>query len=355
MSELAIRTSELSKRYRGGVLAVDGINLTVARGEIYAFLGLNGAGKSTTIRMLLGMIRPTTGQVELFGQRVHAGASKLWRRVGHLVESASAYPELTVRENLEVARRLAGVEDAQRGARDDRPVGPRAVRRPAGRDALAWQPPAARVARALLHRPELVLLDEPANGLDPAGVVEIRELLRGLAREGGATVFMSSHILGEVDLLATRVGIVHRGRLIEELDSASLERHRDRRLEVGARDLGAAEGVLRAAGLSPAHRAPNPDAELLELREPRALEAPEDIARVLVAAGVPPTHLALARESLEDHFIRRTGEIDEGQDERLPLSARNGVPQGAPISRAVGYRGWVLARAHRGRPIRGHL
>ena len=112
VSDFAIATTGLSKQYRGGVLAVDQVDLRVARGEIYAFLGLNGAGKSTTIRMLLGMIRPTAGHAELFGERVHSGATDLWRRVGHLVESATAYQELTVRENLDIARRLAGMPDA---------------------------------------------------------------------------------------------------------------------------------------------------------------------------------------------------------------------------------------------------
>jgi ABC-2 type transport system ATP-binding protein len=309
MSELAIETSGLTKRYRGDVLAVDRVDLRVARGEIYAFLGLNGAGKSTTIRMLLGMIRPTAGYVELFGERVNAGSTGLWRRVGHLVESATAYPELTVRDNLEVARRLAGVEDRRAVAAmvERLALGPYADRR-AGTLSLGNLQRLA-LARALLHEPELLVLDEPANGLDPAGVIEVRELLRSLARERGVTVFMSSHILGEVDRLATRIGIVHAGRLIEELDSEALERHRDRRLEVCARDLEAADRELRAAGLSPVRRT-TAAADLLELREPRALEAPEEIARLLVAAGVPPTHLAIAHESLEEHFIRLTGEID---------------------------------------------
>jgi ABC-2 type transport system ATP-binding protein len=153
------------------------------------------------------------------------------------------------------------------------------------------------------------VLDEPANGLDPAGVIEIRELLRSLATERGVTVFMSSHILGEVDRLATRIGIVHRGRLIEELDSEALERHRDRRLEVGARDLDGAERALRAAGLSPVRQA-TPGVDLIELRETRAVEAPDEIAALLATAGLPPTHLALAHESLEEHFMRLTREID---------------------------------------------
>jgi len=307
VTELAVMTAGLSKRYGRDVLAVDRIDLRVARGEIYAFLGLNGAGKSTTIRMLLGMIRSTAGHAELFGRRVEPDATDLWRRVGHLVETATAYPELSVRENLDVARRLAGVAEPAIVERmiERLALGPYADRR-AGTLSLGNLQRLA-LARALLHEPELLVLDEPANGLDPAGVIEIRELIRGLAREHGVTVFMSSHILAEVDRLATRIGIVHRGRLIEELDSAALESHRDRRLEIGARDLEGAERALRAAGLSPELRASDGWADRLELREASALESPDDIARLLVAAGTPPTHLALARESLEDHFIRLTG------------------------------------------------
>jgi ABC-2 type transport system ATP-binding protein len=166
------------------------------------------------------------------------------------------------------------------------------------------------LARALLQEPRLLVLDEPTNGLDPAGVIEIRELLRTLAHERGVTVFMSSHILAEVDRLATRVGIVHRGRLIEELDAAALELHRDQRLEVGARHLDLAEQELCAAGYSPQRRVAQSGDTLLELREPRALEAPEAIATLLVHVGALPTRLALTRETLEDHFIRVTADAD---------------------------------------------
>ena len=305
MSDQAIATQALTKRYRGDVLAVDGVDLRVARGEIYAFLGLNGAGKSTTIRMLLGMIKPTAGHAELFGIRVMPGATDLWRRVGHLVETATAYPELTVIENLDVARRLAGIEDRGRvDAMIDRLALNAYAGRRAGTLSLGNLQRLA-IARALLHGPELLILDEPANGLDPAGVIEIRDLLRDLAQHEGVTVFMSSHILGEVDLLADRIGIVHRGRLVEELDSDALEERRDRRLEVETRDLEAAEAALLAAGLTPRRRVGG----RLELRDATAMEAPERVAEILVSAGVPPTHLAIARESLEDHFMRLTSDV----------------------------------------------
>ncbi|MGC8635211.1 MAG: ABC transporter ATP-binding protein [Candidatus Limnocylindrales bacterium] len=310
MSTLAVATSGLSKRYRGGVLAVDRVELRVAPGEVYAFLGLNGAGKSTTIRMLLGMIAPTAGYAELFGERVRAGTGGPWRRVGHLVETATAYPELSVRENLELARRLQGVPDRQVVGRMIERLGlAEYADRRAGTLSLGTLQRLA-LARALLHEPELLVLDEPANALDPAGVIEIRELLRSLAQQRGVTVFMSSHILAEVDRLATRIGIVHRGRLIEELDSAALERHRDPRLEVVARDPTVAERALQAAGFAPVHQARDGGVTVLELRESRAIEAPDEIARLLVAAGAPPTHLAVAHETLEDHFIRLTAGAD---------------------------------------------
>jgi ABC-2 type transport system ATP-binding protein len=306
MSSLAVVTTDLSKRYVRDVLAVDGVSLRVERGEIYAFLGLNGAGKSTTIRMLLGMIRPSSGSALVLGQSVRAEAQDLWARVGHLVESATAYPELTVRENLDVARRLLGVRDAAAVGRaiDRLGLGPYRDRR--ARTLSLGNLQRLALARATLHAPELLVLDEPANGLDPAGVIEVRALLGELVAAGESTVFMSSHILAEVDRLATRVGIVHRGRLVEELDSHALRRHRDPRLEVAAPDIDAAEAALLAAGYVP-RRLEAGSGVTLELREPRALEAPESVAALLAAAGTPPSHLAIARETLEDHFIRLTG------------------------------------------------
>lgn len=303
----AIETHALGKQY-GNVTAVENLSLRVARGEIYAFLGLNGAGKTTTIRMLLGMVKPTAGEARVLDMPVRVGGSKPWHAVGYLVEIPNAYPELTVRENLEAVLRLRPGTPPQAVARviEQLNLGAYADRR-AG---TLSQGNAQRLglAKALLHNPELLILDEPANGLDPAGIVEIRNLLHALAREQGVTVFMSSHILGEVARLAQRIGIIHQGRLLQELDIAELERNRLRRLVVNTRDNQAAHALLQNAGFN-AHANGN---GVLELADAAAIERPDEIATRLVNAGVAPTMLHVEQEDLEQYFLRLVGMTDGG-------------------------------------------
>lgn len=303
----AIETHNLSKSY-GTVNALQNVNLRVQPGEIYGFLGLNGAGKTTAIRAILGMIRPTTGNVTLFGVDVRAGGRGPWSRVGHLVESPSAYPELTTFENLEIARRLQGIHDPLATTQIIEQLGLTTyARRKAGTLSLGNLQRLG-LAKAMLHHPDLLLLDEPANGLDPAGVVEIRELLISLAREHGTTVFMSSHILTEVDKLADRIGIIHQGQLIRELAGEDLKLIRASHLIVKTHQLDQARRVLVGAGYEVA---PLENGHLT-LNDRRAVETPESIATVLVNAGFPPTHLAVEQENLEEYFLRL---IHQGQPE----------------------------------------
>jgi len=297
----AIETNQLSKRF-GHVVAVDSVNLRVKQGEIYGFLGLNGAGKTTTIRALLGMIHPSAGDVRVLGHAVGLNGRGPWSKVGHLVESPSAYPELTVRENLEIARRLHSITDSNATTRIiERLALDSYADRKAGTLSMGNLQRLG-LARALLHEPELLILDEPANGLDPAGVVEIRTLLESLAKEKGVTIFMSSHILTEVDRLATRIGIIHNGRLIEELDTDKLEKLRAKRLEVKTRNLEAAQSSLESAGYQPVMQ----DGMILIDNE-HAIGHPDDIARILVNADAPPTRLAVEQQNLEEHFLQLTG------------------------------------------------
>jgi ABC-2 type transport system ATP-binding protein len=299
---LLIETQNLGKRY-GDVRAVEQLSLRVAEGEIYAFLGLNGAGKTTTIRMLLGMIKPTTGYARVLQTRVRQGSREPWAAVGYMVEDPHAYPELTVSENLEVARRLHPGTPPQAVGQIIERLGLAAYA--ARRTATLSHGNAQRLglAKALLHDPRLLILDEPANGLDPAGIVEIRELLLELTRQRGGTVFMSSHILAEVSRLAGRIGIIHQGRLIQEMNTAELERDRKRRLLIRARDVEAACRVLLAADQS---------AEILpdgtiELTNASSIERPDELNRLLVDAGTPPTQLLVEEEDLEQYFLRLVG------------------------------------------------
>ena len=297
-----IETENLGKRYRD-VAAVDGLSLRVAEGEIYAFLGLNGAGQTTTIRMLLGMIKPTQGSATVLGKRIRLGSREPWAGVGYLVEMPHAYPELTVIENLEVARRLhPGTETKAISQAIERLGLATYAHRRAG---VLSQGNAQRLglAKALLHKPKLILLDEPANGLDPAGIVEIRELLLELTRQEGVTVFMSSHILAEVSRLADRIGIIHEGQLLQEMDVSEMERNRRRRLLVQARDIEIAQQVLSDGGF-PGEILPG---GILELNQMPAIEHPDDIASRLVRAGTPPTHLVVEEEELEPYFLRLVG------------------------------------------------
>jgi ABC-2 type transport system ATP-binding protein len=299
---LPIETKDLGKRY-GDVKAVEHLSLQVAEGEIYAFLGLNGAGKTTTIRMLLGMIKPTTGYARVLQTRVRLGSREPWEAVGYLVEMPHSYPELTVYENLEVARRLHPGTPREAVGRTIERMGlaPYADRR-AG---ILSQGNAQRLglAKALLHSPKLLFLDEPANGLDPAGIVEIRELLLELTREHGVTVFMSSHILAEVSRLARRIGIIHKGCLLQELNVDELERNRRRRLLLRARDVEVAHRALLSAG-QPAEILPD---GAIELKNASSVERPDDINRLLVMAGAPPTQLVVEEEELEQYFLRLIG------------------------------------------------
>ncbi len=305
---IAIETHHLTKQY-GDVTAVDDLSLRVEPGEVYAFLGLNGAGKTTTIRLLLGMVRPTAGDARVLGAKINDGEKKPWASVGYLAETPHAYPELSVRENLDAVRRLRpGVErEAVDRVIEQLRLAPYADRR-AGTLSLG-NAQRLGLAKALLHNPQLLILDEPANGLDPAGIVEIRHLLANLAREQGVTIFMSSHILGEVSRLAQRIGIIHEGRLLQELDADELQRNRRRRLLVRARDNEAARAVLGEAGFA---------AEIgsngtLTVNHAAAVARPDDLAAHLVNAGHPPTMLDVEEEDLEHYFLRLVGLEGEHQ------------------------------------------
>jgi ABC-2 type transport system ATP-binding protein len=297
-----IVTEELTKHY-GKVRAVDGISLHVEKGEIYGFLGLNGAGKTTTIRCLLGMVRFTSGKAFLNGKKVNAGNQDVWNDVGYLVEIPYSYPDLTVWENLEMIRRLRFISDpgTVESVIERLQLGPYRDRK--AKNLSQGNAQRLGIAKAIMHNPSILLLDEPANGLDPAGIVEIRELLCDLAFNKGVTVFISSHILGEISRFATRIGIIHEGKLVQESDTDHLYRFRKRCLQVNTCNNDSAKSKLAEKGFV----ATNTEEGFLEITSQEAIANPDNVAILLVKAGYPPTMLKVEEEDLESYFLRTIG------------------------------------------------
>jgi lantibiotic transport system ATP-binding protein len=299
VDDLVVETNGLTKRYKTRAV-VDRLDLRVERGQIYGFLGLNGAGKTTTIRMLMGLIRPSAGDVRVLGRPIPADRMRVMGRVGALVESPSYYAHLSGKENLRVVATLLGVPDH----RVEHVLGIVRLTDDAGRKAGEYSLGMKQrlgIAMALLGSPDLVVLDEPTNGLDPAGIHEIRELIRRMPREHGITVLVSSHLLAEVDQMATAVGVIHSGRLIfqgpiEELRARSRPHVRvvvDRPAEALA---AASDFPLRLDGV-----------DALTLDSVANADAAR-LVRALVARDIGVYRIEERQRSLEEIFLELTGE-----------------------------------------------
>jgi ABC-2 type transport system ATP-binding protein len=302
---LAIATAGLTKRFRGGQVAVDHIDLAVPAGSVYGFLGPNGSGKTTTIRMLLGLVFPTSGTAELLGTPMPAGAGRVLSRVGSLVEGPAFFPFLSGWENL---ARCDGVDQtadpgtakARIGEALER-VGLTAAARKRYRNYSLGMKQRLAIAASLLRPRDLVILDEPTNGLDPQGTREVRALVREVAADG-ITVFVSSHLLAEVEQVSTHVGVMRGGQLVFQGSLDGLRRTHPARISVKTADTAAAATVLAKLGL--ADPVQGPGVITAELGEAE----PERITAELVHAGVGVRELVEARPSLEDLFVSLTGE-----------------------------------------------
>lgn len=297
--EPVIQTFGLTKNYKNK-LAVDELSLTVYRGDIYAFLGQNGAGKSTTIKMLLGLLYPTKGYAKVLYARVPGEISKILPRIGVVTESPAFYPYLTGEENLRLYGSLLGVKSGKRIREVLDKVNLLGVRQKVSEYSQGMRQRLA-LALALLNDPELLILDEPTNGLDPQGIYEIKNIIKELNREG-VTVFLSSHILSEVQEMATRVGVIHRGRLIAEGEVEDLLTFGDRvTLVANPREL--VVSVLRGNPIVKDF-AEDGDKFLIHINK-------EDVSKLnkeLVNAGIDVFALIPIRSTLEDFFINITGE-----------------------------------------------
>lgn len=299
-----LRTSNLTKNYRNKK-AVDGVNITVKKGEIYGFLGQNGAGKTTTIRMIMGLVKPASGEVELFGQKVYAGEYRHFSRIGAVIETPGFYPNLTAEENLEIHRRLMGVANRNYTEEAIEITGISDVKNKKVKDFSLGMKQRLGLARALLNRPELLILDEPTNGLDPVGIKEVRRLMQDLSVKSKITIFMSSHILSEVQQLATRIGILHKGQLLEEIDCDTLKKKNRSYIEIRVDDDKKAafllENLLQVS-----------DYKLVEkgvIRVYEKLDHSAQINHVLHNNAVEVSGITLMNDTLEDYFVRLTGGV----------------------------------------------
>ncbi|MGD9483799.1 ABC transporter ATP-binding protein [Streptomyces sp. TRM70308] len=319
-AEPAVEARGLSKRYRGGQLAVDGLDLRVPRGSVFGFLGPNGSGKTTTIRMLLGLIAPTAGTAALLGRPMPRDARRVLPAVGALIEGPALYGFLTGRDNL--ARFDAAdptADPATRRARIDAALGRVGLGAAADKRAKAYSLGMKQrlgLAAALLQPRELLVLDEPTNGLDPQGMREMRALVRELAGEG-ITVFLSSHLLDEVEQVCTHTAVMARGRLLTQGPVAQLAAGVRGRLTVTTPDAADAARVLREHGVTGLSVAGDqvtgdpPDAAGTGGADAGAGARPVDLADLnaaLVGAGVRVRAFGVERGTLEDAFVALTGE-----------------------------------------------
>jgi ABC-2 type transport system ATP-binding protein len=314
-----IATSGLSKSY-GEKLAVDSVDLSVPEGAVYGFLGPNGSGKTTTIRMLLGLIFPTAGEIELLGHPVPKETTRALVDVGAVVEGPGLYPTLSARRYLQRMSRYGRVERrralAARAPGDGGQLAPDidaalemvGLAKVGNRKVRAYSlgmKQRLSLANALLYPRRVLILDEPTNGMDPQGIVEMRELIIKLAAQG-TTVFVSSHILSEIEQLCTHVGVIQHGRLLFQGETGELRGQLPARLSIGTSDQVAARELLRSRfGLQPS----TDDAGLLTMD--RASVAIEEIASALVGAGIGLYRLAEDRPTLEEAFVALTGEASD--------------------------------------------
>ena len=298
--DIVLRTTGLTKAY-GKRLAVDGLDLTVPRGRVFGFLGPNGAGKTTTIGMALGLIAPTAGHVELFGMDTRTHLSDALRRTGAMLEAQSYFPHLSARDNLRVWATAGGIEKKRIEEVLDL-VGLRERARDKMRNYSQGMKQRLAVAAALLHEPQMVILDEPTNGLDPAGIREFRELMRELAR-GGMTVFVSSHLLSEVEQMCDDVAIVKEGRLLAQGPVATLKRGATA-VEMRVTDATRAVPVLEALPwVTDVTR--DGDGRLLVTAPP---DRSAELSRALAEQQIYLHELRARDSSLEDFFLEVTGD-----------------------------------------------
>lgn len=308
----SLEIAALSHRYRGaGAYALDDVSFEVKPGERVGLLGPNGAGKSTLIQTLLGFHRPTSGTARLLGEDIRRAGPDLRDRIGYMPENEAFIPGMSAVRFVRYMGELSGLPRAvaiERAHATLYYVGLGEARYREVQTFSLGMKQTAKLAQALVHSPRLIFLDEPTNGLDPEGIVEIRNLLLDMARTG-TTIFISSHILAEISRLADRIGIIHKGKLVRELHAHELNRQRTTSLRLRTRDNPKAREALLNQGFPAIQIHPS----WIEIKDERAIQNPSSLTRWLSLQDLPPEEIYIFKEDLE-HFFLRTLQIENQDD-----------------------------------------
>ena len=302
MEEVIFEARNLTKKYRN-TLALDHINLSLRRGEVYGFIGENGAGKTTAIRLITGLSFPTEGSMTLFGKSGKKELQRQRARIGCMVETPALYKNMTAVQNLEAQRIQRGIPDRDGIGKTLKLVGLSDTGKKAVRHFSLGMRQRLGIAMALLNDPEFMILDEPINGLDPSGIVETRELIRQLNQERGITFLVSSHILSELYQTATRYILLHKGRVLEELTQRELDEKCRRHIAIKTNDA-AQTAITLESDLRTTNFQVMPDG-VVRLYD--HLDNMEEVAQALSRAGLLVTGLSLAGDSQENYFLHKIG------------------------------------------------
>jgi bacitracin transport system ATP-binding protein len=300
--DYAVRTHNLTKRYKD-ISVVNKLNINIKKGEIYGFLGQNGAGKTTTLRMIMRLVKSSEGEIELFGQSNYS--RDIYKKIGAVIEYPGFYPNLTAEENLEIHRRMIGIENKEyvKEALDASGLNINEIKHKKVKNYSLGMKQRLGIARAMLHKPELLILDEPTNGLDPIGIKEIRETLIDLRNKNGITILVSSHLLSEIEHLATEIGIIHKGILCEEIDYKELQKRNRKYLKIKvSNDKKTCFLLENKLGIT--------DYEVSEkniLRIYEKFDSSSQIARTLISNDIDLHEMHVSVDNLEDYFVRLTG------------------------------------------------
>lgn len=304
MKEVILKTYNITKKY-GNQVAVNNVNMTIKKGEIYGFIGQNGAGKTTLIRLITGLIHKTGGEIELLGATGENELNKSRTMVGSLIETPSFYTNMTARENLEVSRLVRNIPGKKCIDEVLELVGLKDVEKKKVKNFSLGMRQRLGIANALMGNPKLLILDEPINGLDPMGIVEIRELLKKINKEKDMTILISSHILSELSELATTYGIISNGKLIEEITAEELAEKCRQYIDLKVDDTSRAVTLLeRELGIS--------DYEVLEDKKIKVFSNLDNVGEVnsiLSKSGVIVQSISIKGENLEEYFMNKIGGV----------------------------------------------